>query len=523
MPYTANETITPFWAEYSSEASGRDPLALQNSSVVIYSKMIVGITNVTNRIRYNGFYCWIFDTIARSIGKNNSLFEQIRYTRRAELLLAFVMVKNFPDKAGVSGSSYATRNLRSDINLSKGADWEYRNKDGSGLYWKLKSGIFGQYFVGVMRDLDLIHYPQEELNIYSRTKKGLELSKAFSKNIPKAERDLFWQCVYEGNASEDQLTALKSFALHIIPEGSDERIFYESMLLAADDNKTEPTYHRSNTIKLILQYLKDKPEGVEALTFSFLKENFKQHSALKSLEFDTATSWYLFELNEILHVAYEHFHTCFLYSMQPYPEPIDDCILSLTEKVDQAFKNDKNVSKANSIGKLIKILEKLNEDVYEYYGDMEKAFKAKDYGECLKNAVNTILSVYLGNKHHIVSLSEFADLPENNFNRRGYAIELIQELAEAKMNLSIEEYIKSVLINAINLHTFSSYTKSRVGQSLVHNYLIEDNMVWRLRETLPSRTSPRLQNAIQYITDIGWLKQEGKNSKITESGIKILQ
>ena len=61
--FSSEESIEPFWAEYSGEASGRDPLAIQNSSVVIYSKMIIGITNVTNRIRYNGFFCWIFDII----------------------------------------------------------------------------------------------------------------------------------------------------------------------------------------------------------------------------------------------------------------------------------------------------------------------------------------------------------------------------------------------------------------------------------------------------------------------------
>lgn len=55
MPYTTEEIVEPFWAEFSSAASGRDPLAIQNSSVVIYTKMVVGITNVTNRIRYNDF------------------------------------------------------------------------------------------------------------------------------------------------------------------------------------------------------------------------------------------------------------------------------------------------------------------------------------------------------------------------------------------------------------------------------------------------------------------------------------
>jgi hypothetical protein len=55
MANTTEEKTEPFWAEFSFTATGRDPLAFQNSSVVIYTKMVVGITNVTNRIRYNVF------------------------------------------------------------------------------------------------------------------------------------------------------------------------------------------------------------------------------------------------------------------------------------------------------------------------------------------------------------------------------------------------------------------------------------------------------------------------------------
>jgi hypothetical protein len=55
MANTTEDKIEPFWAEFSFAATVRDPLAIQNSSVVIYTKMVVGITNVTSRIRYNVF------------------------------------------------------------------------------------------------------------------------------------------------------------------------------------------------------------------------------------------------------------------------------------------------------------------------------------------------------------------------------------------------------------------------------------------------------------------------------------
>ncbi len=48
MAYTIEENEEPFWAEYSSAASGRDPLAILNSSAVIYTK-IVGLIKLFGR------------------------------------------------------------------------------------------------------------------------------------------------------------------------------------------------------------------------------------------------------------------------------------------------------------------------------------------------------------------------------------------------------------------------------------------------------------------------------------------
>jgi hypothetical protein len=524
MSYSTEETIEPFWAEYSSEKSGRDPLAIQYSSVIIYSKMIVGITNVTNRIRFNGFYCWLFDTIAQNISKNNSLAEQIRFTRRAELLLAFIMVKNFPGITGVSGSDFAGKNINFNMSLKDGADWESKKVEGNKVYWQTQSGIFGQYYAAVVRELNLINHPNSQvgLNIYTLSEKGHELAKAYSQNINKIERELFWHCTFNGEVHEDQLIKLQSFALHFIPQNSEERKFYENMLMSQDDRKIEPTFNRRNTIKLLLNYLNNQKDGVENLSTAFLRENYSTHFSLKDLTYDTATSWYLFEINEILHVAFEHFHASFLYSLKTYPTLLDDNIFSLIEETKKAFTTDEINITSLSLEGLSKLLNKKKNNIYDYYEAMTIAFRKRNLGETLKYAIYTILSTYLNSKHHISSLATYAALPENNFNRSGFAIELIDELVVTKLKLTIPDYVKSVLLTAINLHMFSSYTKSQIGQSLVHNYMIEDKKVWRLRETLPNRTTPRLQNAIQFITDIGWLTKEGKKLSITDSGSKII-
>jgi hypothetical protein len=485
--------------------------------------MMVGITNVTNRIRYNGFYCWLIETILQNISKRNSYVEQIRYLRRAELLLAYMMVKEFPETTGVSGSAYAGKNMKAKINLRNGADWEAKKEDGHDLYWKFKGGVFGQYYSGVVRELNLINHPQGDINIYTTTDKGKQLGIAFGKNIPKAEQKLFWESVSKGSVFQTDLTNLTSFALHNIPSNTDEIHFYEKMLLSTDDRKLEPTFHRQQTLYLMLKFLETQKLGTENLPTSFLRDNYKTHNPLKQLEINTATAWFLFEINELLHVSFEHFHSCFLYSMKEYPTPMNDQIESLLKETETAFRTEKVISKTTPLSQLLKIIEKNRLSVYDYYDSMEAAFRNDNYGECLMNSMQTIVCVYNDCKKHLSQLDDFAVLPENNFNRNGYAIEIINDLIQSKINLTINDCVKSVLLLAINLHTFSSYTKSKVGQSLVHNYMIENNLVWRLRQTLPNRTTPRLQNAIQYISDIGWMTRVGKNISITNEGKQIIK
>jgi len=519
MAYTTDEQIEPFSAQYSSEASGRDPLAIQNSSVVIYTKMIVGITNVTNRIRYLGFYCWLIETIGKEIKKSNSLTEQIRYIRRAELLLAYIMVNKFKGITGVSGSIFAVNDKKSEINLISGADFD--NEENNNLYWKNRFGIFGQYYSAVLRELNLINHPQLDVNIYTLTSKGEELAKAFKNNIHNDE-ELFWKSVYNGLITKDELTKLESFALHIIPPNSDEHKFYQKILVAEDDRKIEPTFNRRNSIQLILYFLSTENGEIENLSNAFLNYNYFKNIGLTELTFSTSAAWYLFEINELLHVAYEYFHSCFLFSVQKYPTPIDDCINMLIEEIINSFNENGIDARTCTIKKYCEILEKENIEVYKHYNLLFKQFRDKNYGNCLIHALKTILTVYLNCFKHKHQLKELAFLSENNFNRNGYAIELFDELIETKFHLTLSEYSKAIILTTINQHTFSSYSKTRIGQSLVHNYMIENDTVWRLRETEPSRTSPRLQNLVQYMIDINWINKEGKKYKITDLGIEIL-
>lgn len=58
------QLIYPQWTEYRKK-SGLDPLGMQNSSINLYQRLLPGISNVTLRIRYYGFYSWAASPLAK--------------------------------------------------------------------------------------------------------------------------------------------------------------------------------------------------------------------------------------------------------------------------------------------------------------------------------------------------------------------------------------------------------------------------------------------------------------------------
>jgi hypothetical protein len=70
----------PFWGASINLITGLDPLGLQTTSEATYATMLPGISNLTNRLRYYGFYCWLLDFYFKTEKKGNSK-EQYRFIR----------------------------------------------------------------------------------------------------------------------------------------------------------------------------------------------------------------------------------------------------------------------------------------------------------------------------------------------------------------------------------------------------------------------------------------------------------
>jgi len=85
----------PEWTEVQQK-SGLDPLGFQTASVRLYQELVPGISNVTLRTRYYGFYPWLSRHYAAEVEDTDS--EAWKKTvRRAEALYALAAARRVGD------------------------------------------------------------------------------------------------------------------------------------------------------------------------------------------------------------------------------------------------------------------------------------------------------------------------------------------------------------------------------------------------------------------------------------------
>ena len=187
-----NRFQVPFFGEKLSTIKGLDPLGLQITSESTYGVLLPGLTNVTHRIRYYGFYCWLLAQYAEQVGEIDAKRQQ-NFVRRAELVVALLIRTTGDKPLHIPGSAFADRmileNAGADYRLDKGAD--SRPGGNPDTYWKARMGAFGQYYAGSMRALGLVATSAHDDQLFVRTNahplrmSGQQVAEAFAERIPE--------------------------------------------------------------------------------------------------------------------------------------------------------------------------------------------------------------------------------------------------------------------------------------------------------------------------------------------------
>ncbi|HEU5053264.1 MAG TPA: hypothetical protein VFT78_09135 [Hanamia sp.] len=230
--YTTETYKNPFWAENSGFMTGRDPLGVQNSSITTYGRLLPGMTNLTLRLRYYGFYLWLlseFDKMVSSKTEKN-LKNHFNFIRRAELTVGFIMRKKYPDELSIIGSNYTAMKENEVLeygfyDIKLGAD-KIQNTGQEDVYWEFPSGALGQYYAGSLISLGLISISEKFFIIELE---GQKLASAFASSIPEAQLSRFLKIISLGLLTIDDINNLDGFCINKIKPNLNEWNYYQNI------------------------------------------------------------------------------------------------------------------------------------------------------------------------------------------------------------------------------------------------------------------------------------------------------
>ena len=213
------------WVQPPKQIGGLDHLGAQAPCIKIYSQLLPGITNVTDRARYYSFYPWLFTEFDRNGWRAES--EWAPRLRRAECLLTLIahfhghttdndeehgdaMVgSNTLDKAAAQVAAGATVRL---------SDFAHQDSETGNRYFKNPYGGLGQYYFGVLEELGLLRGESiKSLRVIKET--GKALARAVSKHVPGEE---FIRSLEGDLIDAERLRALSAFCFCNLKRASEE-------------------------------------------------------------------------------------------------------------------------------------------------------------------------------------------------------------------------------------------------------------------------------------------------------------
>lgn len=500
MPqYKQSEVTSPFWASNDGFKGGRDPMGIQNSSVATYGRLLPGMTNLTGHIRYYSLYCWLLKEYDKLETEEQTEIHQYNFIRRAELALALIM-KN-QNVGSVVGALFVSEKRYKLIdeglyNLADGGDYDSEDK-----YWTYKTGAFGQYYLGSLIYYELVKI--EKGRFYLRDK-GKTLASAFKKSIDKDVRDLFIDCIVEGNLAEDEIEELLPLGLNRIEVNSEEWVALNHLLTKRDEDGSSL---RRETVLLML---KDLESGIAF-------DDFVEHRFLnadKDEEYDASFGWYFYYLCEAFHYCIESVFCLILNELYDLQNPSAKVLVEdIKEKMLSYLNQEKSYSsidewRLNVNGKIEEMFDKLKEFIY-----------IKDYTQAAVQSLALLLR--LQNEYELNKEKILAFQSENDLTRqRGILSEGLKSYVALHSKLSIDNYIVSIVHQIMQEHTIIAISKMGNTDSDLRKFIFEDGRVVLVEIRFPSPTSPRIRSLYNFLKDLSYIDSDGQLSDIAYNYIQ---
>lgn len=495
-----NTHIIPYWGNGSNLKLGLNQLGIRNVSEQLFSVLLPGLNNVSLRVRYYSFYCWIIAQFYKDKDSVNTK-DFYPFVRRAEFLVALINAVN-EDHVGVPGINYASAIVDnasdgSIISLKDGADIN----NGRTTYWSNSGGVLRQYYGASLCELGLVGNFPDFKNIYNITKEGdyitgILLADEFDKSINDL-KDLFLNSVNKGEVSYTDLLRMKDgFYMKYLSPTSQEREILQSMILQSDSpSEPDASFHRRNTIIYTLDYLSKDKSVLNATGFSrYMYESFD--SIYDDL---TAWGWYAYYLDNNWQYQFtEIFHNILniLKNAINLWTPIEEISTGICETVLSQYDTAKTTT-------------------------LEDIIITLPEGALSDSTSEAFRILLLRYKENVSRLDRSLD----NYKRLNIHSEnFFDFVKEVKSRLTspFYEFVKFIIEDIIYRHYRVSFRKMMQTGIATQKFAFENGSLRFIDNWDSTNTSPRIDTLKNFMIDLSIIASDGNTDSLTSIGANLL-
>jgi hypothetical protein len=247
--------ITTGWLDPPNSIGGLDHLGTQAPCILVYSQLLPGITNVTDRARYYSFYPWLIWSFDKRFPKADYA-KFVETYRRADCLFTLIAERHARCTDGVAerhGTAMVGRNALvpalTELEAGKPlALSSFSAQESKTRYFKNRMGGLGQYYSGMLADLEILEARPGKWITYSK-ERGAPIAESFDKHV---ESDLFWKTCERDSVTAKVLDQLESFCPCNLAKGTLEHRHLQALFFSQKPYNDEAGDQRRKTLAMLL-------------------------------------------------------------------------------------------------------------------------------------------------------------------------------------------------------------------------------------------------------------------------------
>jgi len=325
----AQDEVAVGWVKAVEIAKGQDHLGSVAPCIAIYSALLPGMTNVTDRARYYSFYPWFL----WKYGQSGEPLESTRFHelfRRADCLFTLIAEHHGMESADNSGShgggmvggrklipAVSALTGNKTLKLSTFATQE----DEPARYFQNRLGGLGQYYLGTLEGLGILTGRNNDFVQYDGTF-GREIAQHFDAGVPANE---FWATLTKDTISAKVLSALTAFCPCQLSKNAPEHSWLADLFLGRSSDLDTSTERRRRSLGLILHLTRETATDPDAAAIDV--DAFRNACYSKTLPngqvwtipeslLEIRDHWALYQRNEILSISVQALLSVFVRALE---------------------------------------------------------------------------------------------------------------------------------------------------------------------------------------------------------------